>query len=530
MKTRKLVSLLLCLILTASVFTAFDITAFAAGDTVTLNITGTYYQTMARSALSLVNSFRTSNTWYWNSDNTTKTTVSGLNALVYDYGLEQIAMQRAAEIAINWAHERPDGQSCFTCLDSNGNGSYGENIAAGYSTAESVINGWREESQNYDGQGHRRNMLYSGFTAIGMACFEYQGTKYWVQEFSFYTNNTTSVSAVDTQKTVPVSVLKSKLQYPSISLSYTSISLEVGNSVALPVCTLSVSCSDRWPSASVVATVTPSYTVKNTDIAYVSGGKLYGKDGGNTTATANFMGALAEIAITVKGCNHVFEDTVIKAATHYERGLMHRRCTKCGYEYDAPIPRLSYFPDVNDEQWFFECVDYCAEKGFVSGYVNGKFGPADKLQRQDFVLILARIAGAELESYENASVELSDLVQGKYYYTAVAWAVDNGIIGGYTSGANKGKFGVGDPITREQVATILYRYLNSPAVDDAEAALSVFSDSYKVSAFAKDAMAWAYSNSIITGKNATTLAPTLTASRAEIAMIIMRTDKAGLFA
>lgn len=525
MKAKRIMSLLLSVILVVSVFSAFDLTAFAAADTVTLNITGTYHQTDIRNALSLVNSFRTSNTWYWNEDNTTKTYVSGLNALTYDYGLEQIAMQRAAEIAVNWDHERPNGESCFTVTDSAGNQSYGENIAAGYHTAEDVIKGWREDEQNYAGQGHRRNMLRNGYTAIGMACFEYQGRKYWVQEFSYYTNNTSQVSAVDTQKTVAVSVLKSRLQYPSISLSYTSINLEVGKNAALPACTLTVNYNGSKKTTTVKVTVTPSYTVKNTDIAYVSGGRIYGKGGGSTTATANFLGALADIAVTVTGCNHVFEDYVTKEPTHYERGIKQRVCKKCGYEYEEEIPRLSYYDDVNDTQWFFECVDYCTEKGFVSGYGKGKFGPADKLQRQDFVLILARISGANLSQYENAEPALSDLVQGKYYYSAVAWAVDNHIINGY----NNGKFGVGDPITREQVCTILYRYMNSPAVENADKTLKPFADAGKISAFANDAVVWAIQNGVISGKNPTTLAPTDTASRAEISMIIMRMDKADLF-
>jgi len=112
-----------------------------------------------------------------------------------------------------------------------------------------------------------------------------------------------------------------------------------------------------------------------------------------------------------------------------------------------------------------------------------------------------------------------------YYGKAVAWAVDNNIIKGY----DNGKFGVGDSITREQVATILYRYMGSPEVTGADETLVPFEDAGTISDFAKDAMVWAIQNNIISGKNATTLAPTATASRAEIATIVMRMDKAGMF-
>ncbi len=187
---------------------------------------------------------------------------------------------------------------------------------------------------------------------------------------------------------------------------------------------------------------------------------------------------------------------------------------------EAPLVPIN-FPDVHEGDWFYDAVQYCAQKGFITGYKNGKFGPADALQRQDFVVILARIAGADVDGY--TSCKLTDVDMKAYYGKAVAWAVDQKIIGGY----DNGKFGVGDKITREQVATILYRYMNSPDVDTS--ILNKFADKGSISAFALNAIAWANANGVINGKTATTLAPTATASRAEIATIIMRMDKAGMF-
>ena len=180
------------------------------------------------------------------------------------------------------------------------------------------------------------------------------------------------------------------------------------------------------------------------------------------------------------------------------------------------------FPDVARGSWYYDAVKYCAVRGFINGYSNGKFGPADALQRQDFVVILSKIAGADVSTY--TSCKLTDVDMKAYYGKAVAWAVDKGIISGYQNG----KFGVGDPITREQVATILYRYKGSPDVD--KSVLDKFADKGSISAFAVNAMAWANQNDVITGKNATTVAPTMTAARAEIASIIMRMDKQGMFA
>lgn len=181
------------------------------------------------------------------------------------------------------------------------------------------------------------------------------------------------------------------------------------------------------------------------------------------------------------------------------------------------------FPDVVDGNWYYDAALYCAGKGFITGYKNGRFGAADALQRQDFVVILARITGADLSAYEGQTGGLKDVAENAYYAPAVAWAVDIGIINGYQNG----NFGVGDKITREQVATIFYRFMDSPDVDIS--LLDTFSDNAKVSSFAKEAMAWAVANGIISGKNGK-LAPTDSASRAEIATIVMRMDLKDMFA
>lgn len=179
------------------------------------------------------------------------------------------------------------------------------------------------------------------------------------------------------------------------------------------------------------------------------------------------------------------------------------------------------YPDVRNGEWYTEAVAYNAEKGFITGYKNGNFGPADKLQRQDFIVILARIEEAGLDSYNECA--LGDVDMSAYYGKSVAWAVANDIIKGYENG----KFGVGDPITREQVAVILYSFTGRPD-KGSESAIAGFADKDSISSFAKDAMIWAVNNGVITGKDAKTLAPTDTASRAEIATIITRMDQKGM--
>jgi len=95
-----------------------------------------------------------------------------LGVLTYDYRLEADAMQRAAELALYYDHTRPNGTMAYTSLAGNTYSSWAENIAVGYESAAAVYNGWLEENEYYNGQGHRRNMLGEQYTAIGIGNFK----------------------------------------------------------------------------------------------------------------------------------------------------------------------------------------------------------------------------------------------------------------------------------------------------------------------------------------------------------------------
>ena len=170
-----------------------------------------YGQTEARSMLKDINSFRQGNdAWYWNSSDTEKVKCKDLGALKIDYTLEKIAMKRAAEIATKFSHERPSGQYVFT--EMSGYGAAGENIAYGYSTADSVLTAWKETNQKYAGQGHRRNMLGSSYTVIGIGHAIYKGTHYWVQVFGQNAKDTTYQAPVDAKRTVVITSEKTEIK------------------------------------------------------------------------------------------------------------------------------------------------------------------------------------------------------------------------------------------------------------------------------------------------------------------------------
>ena len=157
-----------------------------AGTLYGLVIKPTYGQTEARQMLESINELRKpGNAWYWNETDTAKVKPTDLKALVYDYTLEQIAMQRAAEIAVDFSHTRPDGTMCYSAVDEYGYVYWacGENIAVGQTTAAEVFEDWCETDDPYAYQGHRRNMLSADFTGVGIGHAVLNGRHYWVQEF-----------------------------------------------------------------------------------------------------------------------------------------------------------------------------------------------------------------------------------------------------------------------------------------------------------------------------------------------------------
>ena len=138
----------------------------------------------ARDMLDMINDWRTGgDAWYWNSNNTDKTQCGKLPAYTYDYNLEQIALQRAYEIALKFDHTRPDGTDSGTCTY-NGTRSQVECIAVGCKTTEQAFKLWQENNSSYASQGHRRAMLNSSLTSIGIAHVVYRGQHYWVQEYN----------------------------------------------------------------------------------------------------------------------------------------------------------------------------------------------------------------------------------------------------------------------------------------------------------------------------------------------------------
>ena len=182
---------------------------------------------------------------------------------------------------------------------------------------------------------------------------------------------------------------------------------------------------------------------------------------------------------------------------------------------EAPVSGLP-FGDVKSADWFYNDVKYVYEKGMMSGTAADVFAPNATTTRAMIVTILYRLEGSPAVTGTSAFV---DVPAGQWYTDAVNWAAANQIV----KGTSATTFAPNDSITREQMAAILYRYAQYKGYDVTKKAdLSGYSDNSQVSAYAKDALAWANAAKLINGVTNTTLAPQGNATRAQVSAILHR--------
>ncbi|MCI9258386.1 S-layer homology domain-containing protein [Acutalibacter sp.] len=176
----------------------------------------------------------------------------------------------------------------------------------------------------------------------------------------------------------------------------------------------------------------------------------------------------------------------------------------------SPEPWKNPFPDVSDTGWYIKAVEFVCKNGLMSGYANGRFGPNDSLTRAQFAQIIYNNEGRP----KSGSGRFSDVTTG-WYANAVNWAAAEGIV----AGVGGGKFAPDLPITRQDLAVMLWRYAGSPEPRKSELD---FSDTGKVSTYAWKALCWAHESGIVSGKGNGVLDPRGNATRAEVAQMVMK--------
>ena len=172
------------------------------------------------------------------------------------------------------------------------------------------------------------------------------------------------------------------------------------------------------------------------------------------------------------------------------------------------------FMDVPASAWYYDAVEYVYENGLMSGVSGGRFAPDDTLTRAMLVQTLYAMEGRPAA----ASAGFADVASGDWYASAVNWAAANGVV----SGVSETGFGPNNALTREQLALILYRFAQYKGYDvTGTSDLTAYADGSSVSGWAAEAMSWAVDAGLISGVGGNQIAPTGTASRAQVAQILM---------
>lgn len=174
------------------------------------------------------------------------------------------------------------------------------------------------------------------------------------------------------------------------------------------------------------------------------------------------------------------------------------------------ISQRTSFADVAQGAWYYEAVQFAQEEGLMSGYSDGRFAPYDNLSRAQLAQILFNKEG---RSAVNGPMTFSDVDSSAWYAEAIRWAASQGIVSGY----GNGNFGPNDPISREQLAMMLWRYSGSPATATKELR---FSDAGEAGDYARDALRWAVENGILNGYEDGRLGPKGLATRAQVAQLL----------
>lgn len=273
-----------------------------------------------------------------------------------------------------------------------------------------------------------------------------------------------------------------------------------------------VSVSDDWAYVGdkVTLTVTPDkgYVVDKIEIVDEEGEKLEAKKVDDKDNEYTFKVKNSDVTVTV-----TFKEEGKKTEETDKEDDKTEETTETP---ETTTPESTTFSDVNESDWFFKGVEYVVDKDIMSGVSENEFAPSGKLTRAMLVQMLYNMESRPACDAENAFM---DVPVGQWYTDAVIWANDAKIV----SGMGEGLFAPNMEITREQMVAMLYNYAKYKGYDvTASADLSKFADNASVSTWAQPAMQWAVAEGYISGMGDNQLAPQGTATRAEIASVIMR--------
>ncbi|MCI5649915.1 MAG: leucine-rich repeat protein [Fusicatenibacter sp.] len=392
----------------------------------------------------------------------------GLQMLSMDRELLETAMLRSSELGIYFAHVRPINQICFTACDKM----YGENIAAGQTSASRVMNSWMYS------EGHRANILDEDYHSIGIGAAEIDGVIYWAQCFGMEEGESVSESEYKDQASNRDIKFDPEFEELNYGILTDATTLEVGETSSVEfyfdngattinikpeylayqspnerVCTIADGKINAVGSGSAKITVS---LPKSPEVAFSSTVTVKG-EGGNTETRDNPFVDVKESDYYYDAVLWAYENGITSGtdATHFQPEKTCIRAQVAAFLWRTkgepePVTKDNPFVDVKESDYYYDAVLWAYENGITSGTDATHFSPDSTVERAQFVTFLWRAEGKPAASIDNPFV---DVPEGQYYTEAVLWAYENGI----TSGVDATHFKPKNGCTRGQVVTFLYR-------------------------------------------------------------------------
>lgn len=248
------------------------------------------------------------------------------------------------------------------------------------------------------------------------------------------------------------------------------------------------------------------------------GGQAFDADATYTIVTNDFLAAGGDTYYAFSAAESGYDTGISldQVVMDYITEELDGTVTAAAYGQTANRIHTISYNDVTAGDWFTPDVIYVTLTGLMNGTGDG-FSPNNNINRAQLVTVLYRMAGEPEVTGENPFTDVPD---GQWYTDAVLWAAENGI----TDGTSETTFSPNDALSREQMATFLYRFANFEAGEPIEVTgdLSGYTDADLVADYAVDAMTWAVGEGVISGIGNNTLAPDNTASRAQMATVLTR--------
>jgi hypothetical protein len=280
-------------------------------------------------------------------------------------------------------------------------------------------------------------------------------------------------------------------------------------------------------SARTPATIGRRVVFEFDDVGFEDGTSLYvtPPDGESSVISSNMLDRSRGGRVILKAAYFAGASCPVREPGEYVFSLVNGRFepgtvdVKLKLEKGEPVP---VFDDAAPSRWYFDAVDYVMSEGLFDAKAEGAFGPDDPMTRAMLAVALYRLEGSPASaSGPKGGPGFVDVPAGSPSYDAVAWAFESGV----TDGVGDGVFAPDDGITREQFATMIYRYAAFKNLDaGGKGDLSAFTDEGRVSAWARDALEWATGAGLVNGMGDGTLAPGGGTTRAQAATILMNWD------